>query len=118
MLLDQTTDDGRRFLEWRFKPGQRMQLEVPIEKWEKKLVLPLAAVVDEAAEAYVYLQNGDHFDRVSVHVEYRDQKSAIVANDGTLFPGDIVAGQGAYQMHLALKNKSGGGIDPHAGHNH
>ncbi len=32
VLLDQTTDDGRRFLEWRFKPGQRMQVEVPIEK--------------------------------------------------------------------------------------
>ncbi len=118
VLLDQTTDDGRRFLEWRFKPGQRMQLEVPIEKWAQQLVLPLAAVVDEAAETYVYQQNGDHFDRVSVHVVYRDQKSAIVANDGTLFPGDIVAGRGAYQMHLALQNKSGGGIDPHAGHNH
>ena len=118
VALDQTTDDGRRFIEWRFKPGQRMQLGVPVERWEKQLVLPLSAVVDESAESYVYQQNGDHFDQVSVHVVYRDQKSAIVANDGTLFPGDIVAGQGAYQMHLALKNKSGGGVDPHAGHNH
>lgn len=118
VLLDQTTDDGRRFLEWRFKPGQRMQVAVPIEKWEQQIVLPLSAVVDEGAEAYVYRQNGDNFDKVSVHVMYRDQKSAVVANDGTLFPGDIVAGKGAYQMHLALKNKSGGGIDPHAGHNH
>ena len=118
VVLDQTTDDGRRFIEWRFKPGQRMQLEVPVEKWEEQIVLPLAAVVDEAGEAYVFQQNGDHFDRVSVHVVYRDQKSAVVANNGILFPGDIVAGQGAYQMHLALKNKTGGGIDPHAGHNH
>jgi cobalt-zinc-cadmium efflux system membrane fusion protein len=118
VVLDQTTDDGRRFVEWRFKPGQRMQLEVPVDKWEQQLVLPLAAVVDEAAESYVYQQNGDHFDQVSVHVVYRDQKSVVVANNGSLFPGDIIAGQGAYQMHLALKNKSGGGIDPHAGHNH
>jgi hypothetical protein len=29
-----------------------------------------------------------------------------------------VAGRGAYQMNLALKNQAGGGIDPHAGHNH
>ena len=118
VVLDQTTNDGRRFIEWRFKPGQRMQLEVPVEKWEQQLVLPLAAVVDEAAESYVYQQNGDHFDQVSVHVVHRDQKSAVVANNGSLFPGDIVAGRGAYQMHLALKNKAGGGIDPHAGHNH
>jgi hypothetical protein len=67
---------------------------------------------------YVYRQNGDHFDRVPVHVLYRDRDSVVVANNGSLFPGDVVAGKGAYQMHLALKNKSGGGIDPHAGHQH
>jgi hypothetical protein len=30
----------------------------------------------------------------------------------------VVAANGAYQIHLALKNKSGGAIDPHAGHTH
>jgi hypothetical protein len=35
-----------------------------------------------------------------------------------LFPGDVVAQRGAHQMQMALKNKSGGGVDPHAGHNH
>jgi len=29
-----------------------------------------------------------------------------------------VARTGAHQMLMALKNKSGGGVDPHAGHNH
>jgi hypothetical protein len=29
-----------------------------------------------------------------------------------------VAGHGAYQIHLACKNKAGGGVDPHAGHQH
>jgi len=53
-----------------------------------------------------------------VHVEYRDRFSVVVANDGSLFPGDLVALSGAQQMQLALKNKSGGGVDPHAGHNH
>jgi hypothetical protein len=42
----------------------------------------------------------------------------VVANDGTLFPGDRVAMSAAQQLQLALKNKSGGGIDPHAGHSH
>jgi cobalt-zinc-cadmium efflux system membrane fusion protein len=42
----------------------------------------------------------------------------VIANDGTLFPGDRVAMSAAQQLHLALKNKAGGGIDPHAGHNH
>jgi multidrug efflux pump subunit AcrA (membrane-fusion protein) len=118
IVLDQRPFPGRRFIEWRFKPGQRMELLVPVERWEKQLVLPVNAIVDEGAEAYAYRQNGDHFDRVAVHVEYRDRDAIVVANNGALFPGDIIAGQGAYQMHLALKNKAGGGVDPHAGHNH
>ena len=43
--------------------------------------------------------------------------SALICYE-VIFPGDVVAGSGAYQIHLALKNKAGGGIDPHAGHNH
>ena len=30
----------------------------------------------------------------------------------------LLAMNGAQQLQVALKNKSGGGIDPHAGHNH
>ncbi|MCG8450437.1 MAG: efflux RND transporter periplasmic adaptor subunit [Pirellulales bacterium] len=118
VALEKTSPAGKKFTEWVYKPGQRMQLSVPVETWENQLVLPTTAVVDEGAEAYVYRQNGDHFDQVSVHVLHRDQTSVVVANDGALFPGDVIAGKGAYQMHLALKNKSGGGIDPHAGHQH
>ncbi len=118
MALDKTTTAGKRYIEWVYKPGQRMQLRVPVETWENQLVLPTSAIVDEGAEAYVYRQESDHFDQVPVHVLHRDQDSVVIANDGALSHGDVVAGSGAYQMHLALKNKSGGGIDPHAGHNH
>ncbi len=100
------------------QPGQRLQIHVPIETWQDQLVLPTTAVVDESAEAYVYRQNGDYFDQVSVHILHRDQKAVVIANNGALFRGDIIAGDGAYLMHLALKNHAGGGIDPHAGHNH
>jgi multidrug efflux pump subunit AcrA (membrane-fusion protein) len=118
IVLDQKSPSGHRFLEWRYKPGQRLELSVPVEKWTDRIVLPVDSVVDEGAEMYVYRQNGKQFERVPVHVEYRDRKSVVIANDGTLFPGDVVAANGAYQIHLALKNKSGGAIDPHAGHTH
>jgi len=118
VLLDRTTPGGVRFIEWRFKPGQRMELRVPVQRWTKQIVLPVDAVVEDGAETYVYQRNGDHFDRVPVHVIYRDRQAVVVANDGAIFPGDVLAGRGAYQMHLALKNQAGGGIDPHAGHNH
>ncbi|WP_168205371.1 efflux RND transporter periplasmic adaptor subunit [Bythopirellula goksoeyrii] len=118
VALDKTTPDGNRFVEWTYKPGQRMQLKVPIESWEDQFVLPTTAVVGEGAEAYVYRQEGDHFDQVSVQVLNRNRDAVVIADDGTLQKGDVIAGRGAYQLHLALKNKSGGGLDPHAGHNH
>jgi cobalt-zinc-cadmium efflux system membrane fusion protein len=42
----------------------------------------------------------------------------VVAQDGSLFPGDVVALTGAAQLQMALRNRSGGAIDPHAGHSH
>lgn len=81
-------------------------------------MLPIDAVAHEGTEAFVFQANGDHFDRRPVHVEYRDQAWAVIANDGSIFPGDIVAESGAFQLQTALKSKTGGGIDPHAGHNH
>ena len=42
----------------------------------------------------------------------------MIANDGSLFPGDVVAVSRGQQLQLALKNKSAAAIDPHAGHNH
>ena len=118
IVRDTRGDGEQRFVEWRYKPGQRMQLRVPVEEWADRIVLPTAAVAQDGIENYVFRSNGDHFDRQAVHVEYRDPQWVVVANDGTLFPGDRVALTAAQQLQLALKNKSGGAIDPHAGHNH
>jgi cobalt-zinc-cadmium efflux system membrane fusion protein len=91
---------------------------VPVERWPERIVLPVEAVVQEGAESYVYQEVSGHFDRQPVHVEYRDPRWVVIEPDGTLSAGDVVAARGAYQIHLALKNKAGGGPDPHAGHHH
>jgi multidrug efflux pump subunit AcrA (membrane-fusion protein) len=118
MIRRSPSPTGHEFVEWRYRPGQRLQLLVPIEELKDQIVLPVEAIAREGAESYVFQQNGDHFDRVAVHIKYRDAVHAVIANDGSIFPGDIVARLGAHQMQMALKNKSGGGVDPHAGHNH
>lgn len=118
LLRDAPADNGHRFISWQYKPGQRVQLTVPVEQWKDRIVLPVQAIAQDGIETYAFTPNGDHFDRRPVHVEYRDRHSVVIANDGSLFPGDQVVLAGAQQMQLALKNKSGGGIDPHAGHNH
>lgn len=118
MVRDEKTPEGRRFLSWRFKPGQRAEVQVPVETWEDRVVLPAAAVVQEGPESYVFLQNGDHFDRRPVHVEFRDRDWVVLADENEVWPGDVLAMSGAQQLQLALKNKAGGAVDPHAGHNH
>lgn len=115
---DERNANEQRFVTWRYRPGQRVQLRVPVEEWPDQLVLPAAAVVKEGPDSFVFQQNGEDFDRVAVHERYRDRNSVVIANDGSLHPGDVVALTGAHQMQLALKNKAGGGVDPHAGHNH
>ncbi len=118
IVRDDSQPDGRRFVYWQLKPGQRLQIRVPVERWDNRIVLPVEAVAQEGAEVYVFEANGDHFDRRAVRVEYRDQNWVVIANDGTLKLGAVVAESAAHQVQLALKAKSGGGVDPHAGHNH
>ncbi len=117
-MLREEKRDGRRFIYWQFRPGQRLQLRIPVEQWTDRIVLPVEAVAQDGAEYYVFEENQGHFDRRPVHVEYRDQESVVIANDGSLRLGGTVAASAAHQMQLALKNKAGGGVDPHAGHNH
>lgn len=118
IVRDERNARGQRYVSWQYRLGQRLQLRVPVEEWQNQFVLPVDAVVNEGAESYVFQQNGNHFDRVPVHVKYKDQTSVVIANDGSLFPGDRIAQRGAHQMQMTLKNKAGGGADPHAGHHH
>ncbi len=122
LLPNQLQQDERfqktRFVAWKFRPGQRMQVQVPTaDHWVDQIVLPPEAVVIEGPNAYVFEQNGPHFDRIEVHVIYRDANAVVIENDGRLI-GSIIATRGAYDMQLALKNQAGDGIQAHHGHTH
>ncbi|MGD9633221.1 MAG: efflux RND transporter periplasmic adaptor subunit, partial [Pirellulales bacterium] len=43
IVLDQKGPNGHRFLEWRYKPGQRLELSIPVEQWTGRIVLPVDA---------------------------------------------------------------------------
>src|SRR4029453_5764300 len=64
--------DGKTYRIWRYRPGRRVLLQVPVEEWSEVFVLPVAAVAREGPERYVFLQNGDLFSRKAVHVIYED----------------------------------------------
>lgn len=117
-IVQQEQRGEKLYVVWRFKPGQRLRLRVPIDQTPDVFVLPVRAIASEGPERYVFVENGDHFDRRTVQVVLRDQLSVAVANDGSLLPGETIAVSGAHQLQMALKNQAGGAIDPHAGHNH
>ena len=95
--------DGQLRLLWRFRPGDRVPLSVPVEKIENAFVLPQAAIVREGPEAFVFRQNGDLFDRLSVHVLHEDSTSVVIANDGRVRKGSFVAQNSAASLNRVLK---------------
>ena len=76
------------------------------------------AVAEEGPERFLFVENGDHFDRVPVEVIASDSVNVAIKNDGQVWPGQTIAVSGAHQLQMAMKNQAGGAIDPHAGHNH
>lgn len=107
---------------WRFRPGQRVRLGVPIEKIDEVFVVPREAVVHDGPDAYVFRQNGILLERKPVYVRYEDQDNAVIANDGSITPGNVIAMNAAVQLNRALKAKAegeaGGQGHDHSGHSH
>jgi multidrug efflux pump subunit AcrA (membrane-fusion protein) len=122
--------DGKTHFVWRYRPGQRVRLLMPVEKLITlapdgktellPFVLPAVAVAREGGEAFVFIQNGDVFVRKPVRVLYADRSDVVVANDGSVTEAEFVVRNQAAALNRALKAQAagGGGGDPHAGHSH
>jgi hypothetical protein len=118
-LTNQSADyqrGERRFRAWRFRPGQRVRLSVPVEKFENVFVLPEEAVAREGVDTYVFRQSGDLFERRPVTVLYQDRRNAAIAADGSIGSGQHIARNAAMQLNRALRAQSapaGGGHEHH-----
>lgn len=102
--------EGQPFVVWRFRPGQRVRLQVPVEEFPDVLVLPAEAIVREGPEAYVFQQNGDLFNRLPVHVLHEDRTRIVVANDGSVKPGLYLAQNSAASLNRVLKAQAASGV--------
>lgn len=112
-LLNQSRSydkDNETFIVWRFRPGQRVRLQVPVEELKDVLVLPSAAIVREGPEAYVFQQNGDLFNRLPVHVLHEDRLQIVLANDGSVKSGLYLAQSAAASLNRVLKAQAASGI--------
>jgi multidrug efflux pump subunit AcrA (membrane-fusion protein) len=104
--------DGMTFMVWRFRPGQRAHVHVPIERMSNVFVLPTDAVAREGPTAYVYQQNGDLFHQIPVHILYEDRRHIVIARDGGITPGTYLAQNAAASLRRVLKAQSASGEQP------
>jgi len=122
LIRNEKLPDGSRFIAWRYKPGQRVELLLPVERWKDRIVLSVDALVEDGADRFVFQKKGDHFHRLPVHVEYRGRRWVVLGDDNTLAPGDVVVTSGAEQMHREMKKKARRGgegeEDKHVGCSH
>jgi len=102
--------DDKTFVVWRFRPGQRVRLHVPVEELKDVIVVPAAAVVREGPEAYVFQQNGDLFNRLPVHVLHEERLEIVLANDGSIKPGLYLAQSAAASLNRVMKAQAASGI--------
>jgi cobalt-zinc-cadmium efflux system membrane fusion protein len=100
---------GESFVVWRFRPGQRVRLHVPVEELNDVIVLPADAVVRNGPDTYVFRQNGDLFNRLPVHVLYEDRLNVVLANDGSIAPGWYLAQSAAASLNRVLEAQSASG---------
>lgn len=103
---------GETFLVWRFRPGQRTRIQVPVEKLEDVFILPSEAVAHEGPDTFVYRQNGDLFNQIAVHVLHEDRRHVVIANDGSITPGTFLAQNAAASLRRVLKSQSASGEQP------
>lgn len=103
------TQEGRTFTVWRFRPGQRVRLRVPVEEMSGVIVLPAEAVVRDGPEAYVFRRNGFQFERRAVHVLHEDSRDVVIANDGSVAPGWSLAQAAAASLNRVLEANSASG---------
>lgn len=134
-ILTETRDDrGQLFRSWRFKPGLRVHIRVPLAEVTGHFPLPAEAVAEDGVSAVVFRQlvhehkdeegeAHDHgtemeFEPIPVKILERDAKIVLIDAGGELRPGDSIALNRAYQLQVALKSDSGDGGHDHHGHAH
>jgi len=111
--------NSRRYVQWHFKPGQRGELSIEYEPLLNCIVLPVDAVARDLQEFSVFEWVGMEVDRkiwrkTPVHVLYQTRDVVVIANDGSLHPGDKVATRGASFILAALdamNQRSVGGLE-------
>jgi len=118
-LFLRESSGGTTFRSWQLREGQKYEIRVPVQTFDKIYLFPGDAVVDDGPDKVLYLQSGDGFQPVPVEVLYQDHEVAVIPATADIFPGNPIVTRGAFALSLALKSSSGGAqLDSGCGHSH
>ena len=99
---------GKTYRLWRFRPGQRVLVHIPVDKFQDVFVVPAEAVVREGPEAYIFRErrnsNADFWERVPVQILHEDNRVAVLAFDEKLAQAHRYAPTGAVQLNWLLRS--------------
>jgi multidrug efflux pump subunit AcrA (membrane-fusion protein) len=101
----------RPFADWRYRPGQRLELRVPLQRFPNRLVIPAEAVAQDGLEHYVFQVSDQFFVRRRVEIAGRDERRVVLAENQVVTDGMQLAMSGAYQLQLALLNRASGPVE-------
>ena len=101
---------------WQYLPGDQCVLMIPEKSFESSLILPRGAVVEEGLKRFVFMENGEGYEKVEITTVFMDKQTAVLGSETQLFEGDRIVISGAYELNIATKKpvKATG----HEGHNH
>jgi membrane fusion protein, heavy metal efflux system len=101
------TEEGRTLPVWAripnsgasLRPGMQGRAAVVAEEAKQAVSVPVAAVLGDAGNFFVFLENGEYYVGEPVGLGLRDT-TFVEITDG-LLPGDRVVTRGAYQLQFA-----------------
>lgn len=100
----------------RLKPGMFARLVVILDKNPEALSIPVDAVLSTEGENFVFVENGDHYEKATVILGAKNDQYVEVV-DG-LFPGSLVVTEGKRQVYTQYLAEKGGGISVGQAHPH
>ena len=86
----------------RVRPNMRAGVRIITGAIADVLAVPVNAVLGDAGNYFVYVENGDVYERKTVVIGKRDDRYVEIVEG--LVPGDVVVTQGNYQLHFATSS--------------
>jgi multidrug efflux pump subunit AcrA (membrane-fusion protein) len=86
------------------RPNMRAEVYIITAEIKETIAVPINAILGEAGNVFVFVENGDVYEKKTVVIGKRDDRYIEIVEG--LLPGDIVVTQGNYQLQFATSSST------------